>query len=278
MVEEELFIEDNEKSRKIREYIEIIKKEKNLSEKEIINEYKKLKEELDSLISDEETLFEILMRRFGIKKEERIESVEKEIKDLVPGEYVIIKGKVMSVRVSDKIASLRIYDGTASIKVITFDPSRFIDIYEGSTIKIIDGFVREGNYGKEVLVSNKSNIEIIEKVKFERKKLRELKEDENFESIVIVSNIYDPKNIKRLIEKDGEQIEIERTITPMKVLDETEEKIAYFDGTIKENLEGRTIIIRGKTFLSQKGDLRLSIKSIISINVEEELEKLLNNY
>jgi len=276
-VEDELFIEDSEKSKRIREYIETIKKEKGLSEKEIINEYKKLKEELDSLITDEETLFEILMRRLGIKEEEKVESIEKEIKDLVPGEYVIIRGKVMSVRVSDKVASLRLYDGTGSIRVVTFDPKKFIDIYEGSVIKIIDGFVRESTYGKEVLLSNKSKIEVLEEVKFERKKLRELKEEENFESIVLVSKIYEPKVVKKLIEKDNEIIEIERTITPIKVVDETDEKMAYFDGNIKEDLVGRTIIIRGRTFLSQKGDLRLSIKSVILIDVEEELNKILSS-
>jgi hypothetical protein len=276
-VEEELFIEDSEKSKKIREYIELIKKEKKMSEKEIINEYKKLKEELDSLITDEETLFEILMRRLGIKKEEKIESVEKEIKDLVPGEYVIVKGKVISVRVSDKFASLRLYDGTGSVRVVTFDPKRFINIYEGSTIKIIDGFVRETNYGKEILVSNKSKIEVLEEVKFERKKLNELTENEKFESIVLISNVYEPKTVKRLVEKEEKVLEIEKTITPLKVIDETDEKMAYFDGNLKSDLEGKTVIIRGKAFLSQKGDLRLSLSSIILFDLEEELDKMLNN-
>ncbi len=264
---------DEEEIKVFKKYIEIIKKEKGLSEKEIIKLFKDLKEELESIVYDTETIFEILLGRLGIKKEEEIKSVEKKIKEVNPGEYVIVKGKVISVRTTDKIGILKIYDETGSIKVITFEPSRFRDIYEGSTIKIIDGFVRETDYGKEIVVGKRSKIEIIEKAEFKKAKLSEINENDYFESIVFIAKVYEPKVIEKEIEKEGEKITIERPITTLLVTDETKRILAYFEGRLREDLEGKTVLIRGRAFTSKSGDLRINLRTLIEVDSEEELLK-----
>jgi hypothetical protein len=265
------YTKDEEEIKTIKKYVDLIKKEKNMSEKEIFEEFKKLKEELDSIISDTETLFEILIGRLGIKKEEKKESTEKQIKEVKEGGYVIVKGKVLSVRVSERFSSMKIYDETGSIRVVTFEPDRFKEITEGSIIKITDAFVRETDYGKELVVGKRTKIEIIEKREFPRKKLKDIKENEFIESVVFLAKVYEPKIVERKIEKDNEEITIERTITPLLLMDETSNIMAYFEGKVSNNLEGKTLLIRGRSFKSQKEDIRLNLRTLIEIDTEDEL-------
>ena len=162
---------------------------------------------------------------------------------------------------------------TGSIKVITFEPKRFKDIYEGSVIKIIDGYVRESEYGNEIVVGKRTKIEVIEKADFKKKKLNEVEENDYFEDIVLILNVYEPKIVERQVEKNGETITIEKPITTLLISDETGRKLAYFEGRLKEDLEGKTVLIRGRAFKSKQEDIRVNLRTLIELDTEEELKE-----
>ncbi|MCD6558469.1 replication factor A [Thermococci archaeon] len=146
--------------------VELIKKQKGLSVKEIEAEIRKIMER--DGISEHAAAF-LLAKELGIGIEEGAPLMH--IEDLVPGmREVNIVGRVMKKfpprtytkrdGSQGKVMNLVIYDNTGNARVVIWDSQvdKYIGIQVGDVIKVIDAMVREGMTGMELHVNFRSRI------------------------------------------------------------------------------------------------------------------------
>ena len=262
---------ENKDYEKIKKKIEFIKNKTKKSESEIIREIEKLRKEFDTIITNLETIVELYINQLGLEKEEYIISSDKKINELVPGEYVNLKATILSQKITPKVGILRIKDDTGVIRAVAFDISLIKGLNEGEEIEIIDAFVREGKFGLELVIGKRTKIKKLKEVKIERKSLNNLKDGELFESLVIITRVYEVKEIEREFERKL----IKKTITPIQISDGESYKTAYLNYKFEKENEGKSFLIRGKAFEGKDNVIRVNILSLIEPDFEEEIKNLI---
>ncbi len=194
--------------------IEKIKEKTNLSEEEINSKIEEKLKQLSGLISKEGAAH-IIANELGIKLLENFTG-KLQIKNILAGmRDVETVGKVQQIsQISNfqrkdgsqgKVASLIIGDETGSIRVVLWGSQTDLldQIKEGTTIKILSGYVRENNNRLEIHLNEKSKLivnpegeEIGEVKSYEpiRKNIEDLKEnDDNIEILATIVQVFEPR-------------------------------------------------------------------------------------
>jgi hypothetical protein len=264
---------ENKDYEKIKKKIEYIKEKTKKSESEIIREIEKLRREFDTIITNLETIVELYMNQLGLERDDYILSSNKRINELNPGEYVNLKVVILSQKITPKVGILRIKDDTGVIRAIAFDTSLIKGLNEGEEIEITDAFVRDGKFGLELVIGKRTKIKKLKEVKIGRKNLSDLKDNELFEGLVLITRVYEPKEVER--EFEGKLVK--KIITPVQISDGLEYKTAYLNYKFEKENEGKCFLIRGKAFKGKDEKIRINIISLIEPDFEEELKNLISN-
>ncbi len=129
------------------------------------------KEELDHFF-DENTLAHMIVADEG-----RNESAIHDIDQITPGDEATVQGEIIdlgSLRTfqnengEGRVRNIRIDDGTGTIKVVFWndDTDRVEEEFEiGSKIKVINGYVQDRGYGKQISAGKWGEISLVEEGK-----------------------------------------------------------------------------------------------------------------
>jgi len=141
------------------------------SEDEFKKEIERKKKEFDHFF-DEETLAHLIVAEEG-----RNESAIYDIVEVKPGDEATIQGKIIDLgslrtfqndKGEGRVRNVRIDDGTGTIKVVFWneDTERVEEEFDvGEEIKVINGYVQDRGYGKQISGGKWGEIRIVEKNK-----------------------------------------------------------------------------------------------------------------
>jgi len=231
------------------------------TKKEFISDIKNIQKQYDDLL-DEYTAGLIIVDKLGRNKD----SITK-IKDLEPGMECTIEGKITNIGethvfnkkngLTGQVINLDITDETDTCKLVLWHKDVELvknkKITVGSTVKIINGYVKQNQNGKEINVGRWGIIEIQENNK------------ETSSTNSITGEILEIKPSKAFFRDNGEF----GFVTNIKIKTKNEIiKITLWDEKVKEIQKYKTgdkIQIENITFKQKNGvkELHLNGKSII---------------
>ena len=151
---------------------ELYKKVSDIHSKGDFEEKIQMKKKEFGNFFDEKTLAYMIVAEEG-----RNESAVHDISQIEPGEEATIQGKIIdlgSLRTfknksgGGRVRNVRIDDGTGTIKVVFWDEEtdRVEEEFEiGSEIKVINGYVQDKGYGKQISAGRWGEICLVEKSK-----------------------------------------------------------------------------------------------------------------